>query len=60
MKYQKLLFTASIFQFNNLYTDCSDLDQTKCIEWEQYCEPNEDAGECQEIDGGLYLIFNFM
>ena len=52
MKYHKLLFIASMFSINNLHADCSDLDSTQCIEWAQYCEWNEDIGECQEIGGG--------
>ena len=51
MKYHKLLFIASIFSINNLYADCSVLDSIQCIEWTQYCEWNEDIGECQEISG---------
>ena len=56
MKYHKLLFIASMFSINNLNADCSDLDSTQCIEWAQYCEWNEDIGECQEIGGddGIY------
>ena len=51
-----LLTFSTIFLFNYLYAECSDLDSTECLEWAEYCEWNEEAGQCQEIgvDGGSY------
>ena len=50
---RKYLLTFSIiFLFNYLYADCSDLDSTECLQWAEYCEWNEEAGQCQEIGGG--------
>ncbi len=43
---------STIFLFNYLYAECSDLDSTECLEWAEYCEWNEEAGQCQEIGGG--------
>ena len=37
--------------FNYINADCSDLDSTECIQWAEYCEWNEDTGECQDIGG---------
>ena len=47
-----LLTFSTIFLFNYLYAECSDLDSTECLEWAEYCEWNEEAGQCQEIGGG--------
>ena len=43
---------STIFLFNYLYAECSDLDSTECLQWAEYCEWNEEAGQCQEIGGG--------
>ena len=47
-----LLTFSTIFLFNYLYAECSDLDSTECLQWAEYCEWNEEAGQCQEIGGG--------
>ena len=37
--------------FNYIHADCSDLDSTECVQWEEYCEWNDDTDECQDIGG---------
>ena len=37
---------------NYLKAECSDLDSTECVQWSQYCEWDEESGECIEIGGG--------
>ena len=47
-----ILIFISVFLFNYIYAECSDLDSTECLQWAEYCEWNEDVGQCQEIGGG--------
>ena len=47
-----LLTFSTLRLFNYLYAECSDLDSTECLQWAEYCEWNEEAGQCQEIGGG--------
>ena len=51
MKRHILIFIP-VFLFNYIYAECSDLDSTECLQWAEYCEWNEDVGQCQEIGGG--------
>jgi len=49
----KFLFTAFlIFFWSNLRAECSDLNQSECSEYSEYCEWNEEIEVCQEIGGG--------
>ena len=47
-----ILIFIPVFLFNYIYAECSDLDSTECLQWAEYCEWNEDVGQCQEIGGG--------
>ena len=47
-----ILIFISVFLFNYIYAECSDLDSTECLQWAEYCEWNEDVDQCQEIGGG--------
>ena len=47
-----ILIFISVFLFNHIHAECSDLDSTECLQWAEYCEWNEDVGQCQEIGGG--------
>ena len=39
--------------FNSaLYSDCSDLDYSDCIQYPDYCEWNQDGNVCQDIGSG--------
>ena len=52
-KFKFLIFIASVFILgSNLYAECSDLDSLECSQWAEYCEWNEETGQCQEIGGG--------
>ena len=54
-KFKVLIFIAIasiIFLGGNLYAECSDLDSLECSQWAEYCEWNEETGQCQEIGGG--------
>ena len=48
----KALFLSSIFLFNIAYTECYELSQSDCDYWSQYCEWNNETGQCQEFGGG--------
>lgn len=37
---------------NFLYSECSDLDFDECMQWPDYCEWDEELGQCQDIGGG--------
>ena len=41
-----------LFISTDLHAECSDLDSTECLQWEEYCEWNEEQNQCQEIGGG--------
>ena len=42
-----------ILMFSNfLYSECSDLDFDECMQWPDYCEWDEELGQCQDIGGG--------
>jgi len=47
-----LTLVSIIFFINFLKAECSDLDSTECVQWSEYCEWNEETGECTEIGGG--------
>ena len=49
MEFRNFLFIPLFFLFSYLNADCSDLDSTECIQWAEYCEWNENTGECQDI-----------
>ena len=35
-----------------LYADCSDLNQSECVYYSDYCEWNDDTNQCGDIGGG--------
>ena len=35
-----------------MYAECSDLNYADCIYWSDYCEWNDETGQCQDIGGG--------
>tara|TARA_B100000700_G_scaffold323020_1_gene425912 strand:+ start:619 stop:1761 length:1143 start_codon:yes stop_codon:yes gene_type:complete len=37
---------------NMVYAECYELNQSDCLYWSQYCEWNDETGQCQEIGGG--------
>lgn len=37
---------------NILISECSDLDYTTCMQYPEYCEWNQETGQCQDIGGG--------
>ena len=38
--------------FTFLYAECSDLSQSECLQYPEYCEWNDTANLCTEIGGG--------
>ena len=48
----KALFLSTIFLLNIAYTECYELSQSDCDYWSQYCEWNNETGQCQEFGGG--------
>ena len=45
-------FMLGILTTGFIYAECSDLSYSDCLYWSQYCEWNDEVGECQEIGGG--------
>ena len=37
---------------NILISECSDLDYTTCMQYPEYCEWNQETGQCQDIGSG--------
>ena len=35
-----------------IYPECYELSQADCLYWSDYCEWNDETGQCQEIGGG--------
>ena len=50
MKKQLIIFISLLF--NVILAECSDLDYAECLNWPDFCEWNENAGQCQDIGGG--------
>lgn len=48
----KLFLINIIISLSFLFSECSDLDQSQCLQYPQYCEWNDDADLCTEIGGG--------
>ena len=48
----KLFLINSIISLSFLFSECSDLNQSQCLQYPQYCEWNDDADLCTEIGGG--------
>ena len=42
----------NIFLFSIISAECYELNQSDCLYWSQYCEWNDETGQCQEIGGG--------
>ena len=42
----------SLICMNFIYADCYELNQSECLQYPEYCEWNDAAGQCQEIGGG--------
>ena len=53
MKFSDCLKSVFILVLSNsfIYAECYELNQTDCLYWAQYCEWNEETGQCQEIGG---------
>ena len=49
---KNFIITPFIFLLGFVYSECSDLSQSECLQYPEYCEWNEDANQCQEIGGG--------
>ena len=44
----KYIFLFLLIFSSQLFAECSDLDETECSNWPDYCFWNEDVGVCQE------------
>ena len=50
---EKIKFKLIIFiLLNILISECSDLDYNTCLQYPEYCEWNQETGQCQDIGGG--------
>ena len=36
----------------SIYAECYELNQEECLYWADFCEWNDETGQCQEIGGG--------
>ena len=50
-KYLFIILFVGVF-ISSLYSDCSDLDYSGCIQYPDYCEWNQEDNVCQDIGGG--------
>ena len=48
----KNIFYQIIILLSFIYAECYELNQSQCLEYPEYCEWNEDTGQCQEIGSG--------
>ena len=48
----KIKIFSLLILFNFLVSECSDLSQSECYYWSEYCEWNENTNQCQDIGGG--------
>ena len=49
---EKIKFKLIIFiLLNILISECSDLDYNTCLQYPEYCEWNQETGQCQDIGG---------
>ena len=46
------LIISNLILFSIIYAECYELSQAECLDWPDYCEWNDDTGQCQEIGGG--------
>jgi len=49
---KKLFLINIIISLSFLFSECSDLNQSECLQYPQYCEWNDEANLCTEIGGG--------
>ncbi len=49
---KKILIIAIVLTANTLIAECYELGQADCLYWSQYCEWNDETGQCQDIGGG--------
>ena len=49
---KNILLIFSLFFVNIIYAECYELNQSDCDYWSQYCEWNDETGQCQEFGGG--------
>ena len=49
---KKIIIIIISFLFSNLYAECYELNQADCLYWSEYCEWNDETGQCQDIGGG--------
>ena len=49
---KKLSFILAFFLINIIYAECYELSQSECLYWSQYCEWNDETGQCQAFGGG--------
>ena len=46
------IFILNIILLSYINAECIDLSYSDCLYWSDYCEWNDDTGQCQEIGGG--------
>lgn len=46
------LFISNLILFSFISAECYELNYSDCLYWSQYCEWNDETGQCQEIGGG--------
>jgi len=49
---KKIVIVIISFLLTILHAECYELNQADCLYWSQYCEWNDETGQCQDIGGG--------
>ena len=49
---KNILLLLNTFLITSIYAECYELSYSDCLDYPQYCEWNDDTGQCQEIGGG--------
>ena len=53
----KTIFYFLTIIFGFLRADCSDLDSIQCLQYAEYCEWNDQLGECQDIGESEFVDY---
>jgi len=49
---KNILIILNFILLSFIYAECYELNQSDCLYWSDYCEWNDETGQCQEVGGG--------
>ena len=49
---KKINIVLVSFLLSFIYSECYELSQSDCLYWSEFCEWNDETGQCDEIGGG--------